>query len=798
MRQLLFKLKKTDHFIVPFVITVLLFIITFPQLDLTFSGGVDGPLIWVYNWLFVNDFSSARTILFPHGPLDFLSAPLPNTLVVYLFVDFFIKYIFVLLLYILNKKIHKSSYLFGVVCLAYLFFLISNTLTISLFSILFAFILTFETKRVIYKYLAFILIAFCVYFKTYSAMIALGIGSAYLIYILIQTKNLKHFFIDSGILLAIIFLAFTILFQKLNGFITFLLGIINLSIDNSSACSYYPENNWWYVIFSMLIVILLPFINKTKQSFFYGFMMIFPLFAVFKHGMSREEGTHLNNFWIFLLLNFICFLFYVRRRSLLNTLLMCCSLVLLFLNFNYKSNHFKLPIPNLNNLNNLNYFINFTSNYNEVIKRAKIQTEENISYRKVTNELKQEIGTSSVDVYPWDYSIIAANNFKWHPRPIINSYAAYTSWLDKQDAVYFESENAPEYFIWDFPQGIYPSFIESEGASIDGRYLLNDEPQTIVSLLSNYEFIKHENTFNIYKRRKNPIHYHSQKFPLVSNLINTWISLPTVTNQQVLRAKVFFKRNTLQRLKSFFYKDEQYWIYLKFSDNTIQKFKIVPNNAEDGIWLSPFIYKPTSNSTQLIVEEIMFKNSNQEMLLNVFDLQFEVYDFDTQNMLSHFFPKSINVKDRLRIEKYMTFDNEDDIKNRLNLDKTNLTKKDGFNNSTSFLLLPNRCSPTFKINVDSFTSVEVKSNCWINTLKKDALGLSFVFDFRDKNNKQLDFRSANIPEQILNKTDWNFCSHYLNHSFYPNLKQINVCLWNTSKDTILFDDFYLKIICRKD
>jgi hypothetical protein len=795
IQQLVYQFKKNEHFIGSFIITLFLFIFTFPQLDLTFSHGIDEPLIWVYNWLFKNDFTSASTILFPHGPLDFLSAPLSNTLWLFLFVDFFVKYIFVLLLYFLNKKMHKSTYLFYVVFLAYLFFITSNAITISLFSILFAFIVAFETNSVISKYLAFILIAFCFYFKTYTAIIALGMGLAYLIYTLIQTKNIKHFFTDIAILFGIIILTFVLLFQKLDGFISFLLGIINLSVDNSSACSFYPENNWWYIIFSMLIAVLLPFINRKKQGLFYGFMMIFPLFAVFKHGMARQEGAHLDNFWLFLLLNFICLLFYLRKQIILNSVLICCSLILLFLNFNYKSNHFEIPINKFISINN---FINFISNYNEIINQAEKKTEENIVYRKVSNQLKQDIGTSSVDVYPWDYSIIAANNFKWHPRPIINSYAAYTSWLDKQDAAYFESDKAPEYFIWDFSQGISPSSNESEIASIDGRYLLNDEPQTILSLLSNYKFIKYENTLNIYKRRKKSINYYSQKSSLTSNLINTWISIPKITNEQVLRANVFFKRNILQKLKSFFYKDEQYWVYLKFSDNTIQKIKIVPKNAKNGIWLSPFIYKPTSNAAPLIVKEIMFKNSNQEMLPKDFDIQFEVYDFDTQNVLHDFFPKSVNVKNSVCFEKKMTFDMDDDITNTLNFDKNNLTKKGGLNSSTSFLLLPNQFSPSFKVNLDSFNFIELKSSCWVNLLKKDALGLSFVIDFRDENDNQLNWISENIPNQVLNKTDWNFCSQYMQHSFISKHKKINFCLWDTSNDTILFDDLYLKIIGRKD
>ena len=793
MQKLLSQFKRNTYFIASFVVTLVLFIITFPQLELTYSHGGDEPLIWVFNWLFLNDFSSARTILFPHGPLDFLRTPIPSTLWLFLIVDFSIKYIFVLLLLFLNKKNSKPTYLIGIVFLAYLFFLLSNSLIILIFSILLAFILAFETNRVVFKYLAYFLISFCAFLKTYSAVISLGMGLIYLIYVLIKTKDLKQFFIDGVTLFVFLFLTFVILFQTADGFLTFFLGIINLSMDNSSACSFYTENNWWFVISSMMIAVFLPFVNRNSQAYFYGFMMIFPLFAVFKHGMARTDGAHIHGFLIFLFLNFMCFLFYVRKRLIINSILIGCSLTLLFLNFNYKTNRFDLPIPNLINVS---YFVDFVSNYDSILNQAEKQTKENISYRKVSNELKREIGNASVDVYPWDYSIIAANDFKWHPRPVINSYAAYTSWLDKQDAVYFESEKAPQYFIWDFSQGLSLSANESEVSSIDGRYLLNDEPQTILSLLSNYEFIKYENTLNIYKRKKQPIKYYSQKSAIVNNLINTWISLPKVTNQQMLRANVFFKRNLIHGLKSFFYKDEQYWMYLKFSDNTIQKIRIVPKNAKDGIWLNPFIYKSTVNPAPLIVKEIMFKNSNQELLDKDFDLQFETYDFQEQNVVSDFFPNSINLKNNFYYEKTINFDSIDGKIDTPNFDENSLTKKEGFNNSKSFLLLPNQFSFSFKMNVDSCTSFEVISNCWVNSLNRDVSGLCFAYSFLDENKNQLEWCSGSINDQLLNRNDWNFCSHYSYRSFKSI--EISFCLWNNSRDTIIFDNLYLKVIGRKD
>ena len=86
MQKLLSQFKRNTYFIASFVVTLVLFIITFPQLELTYSHGGDEPLIWVFNWLFLNDFSSARTILFPHGPLDFLRTPIPSTLWLFLIV----------------------------------------------------------------------------------------------------------------------------------------------------------------------------------------------------------------------------------------------------------------------------------------------------------------------------------------------------------------------------------------------------------------------------------------------------------------------------------------------------------------------------------------------------------------------------------------------------------------------------------------------------------------------------------------------------------------------------------------
>ena len=65
---------------------LLLSILTFPNLDWTFSSGIDPSLVWVFNNLNIEGLSNGSHIIFPHGPLAFFMYPLPENVILVMIV----------------------------------------------------------------------------------------------------------------------------------------------------------------------------------------------------------------------------------------------------------------------------------------------------------------------------------------------------------------------------------------------------------------------------------------------------------------------------------------------------------------------------------------------------------------------------------------------------------------------------------------------------------------------------------------------------------------------------------------
>lgn len=777
--------------------TLGLYIITFPSIDLSYGDGIDSPLPWLYNHLLRYDFQSTKNILFPHGPLAFLTYPLVNGLKLFFFVDFSLKLLFVTLVHVINQKIHKTPQWFYIFISSYIFFTLSGIINIIIFDILLTFLIANETDKSKFKYLGFFLISIAFYIKSYSCSIAVILGFSYLIYNLILTRKIKPFILDILSLFTFILLVWLLLYHNFSGFLKYCFGIYNLVQDNSSAVSIYQENNWGYLIPFLLISLFLPWINFTKRSILYGSLTSLVIFAAFKHGMARQDINHTLGLFVFILQNFILFLLYCRSRSWLNIILSTTALCLFYINLNYKGNYF---IPQKYEPLTINNFINFSSNYESQKQNAETETMNRISYRKFSDSLRDAIANSTIDSYPWDYSIIAINEFKWHPRPVIHSYASYTNWLDKQNAEYFHSKQAPDFLIWDFSKGINKNVNEGSMSSIDGRHILNDEPQTILSILSNYQFKSYENNMNLYKKRKVNIPYMVSESPLEHKKMNEWITVPNIEKHDISRIKVSFKKSITQLLKSIFYKDEQYWMIVKLSDMSIDKYRIIPKNAEDGIWLNPYVFNPHKNSKSLSIEQIMFTASNKTILNDNIDVTFENIKFDSQQFSSNkyvtdFFPLTLLTSDSIYFRNSISFDDSNNDYD-ITWNEQNTSNNEGLNKSKSFNLKEQSFSPTFEVPLNQFKhkEIDIKSTCWINPISNHYINkLSYVIAILDSNENIIEWHATNLSEQILNQNSWNLCTDYLNYTYTNNINKIKVFIWNTSDKEIHLEDFSLTI-----
>src|ERR1017187_2573829 len=59
------------------VLSFIICILSFPDMDCTYPIGIDESLAWVFNHLADGHLKLCKEIIFPHGPLAFLMYPLP-------------------------------------------------------------------------------------------------------------------------------------------------------------------------------------------------------------------------------------------------------------------------------------------------------------------------------------------------------------------------------------------------------------------------------------------------------------------------------------------------------------------------------------------------------------------------------------------------------------------------------------------------------------------------------------------------------------------------------------------------
>ena len=152
------------------------------------------------------------------------------------------------------------------------------------------------------------------------------------------------------------------------------------------------------------------------------------------------------------------------------------------------------------------------------------------------------IGPASVDVMPWETSIVFRNGLNYDQRPVPQSYSVYTPWLDQLNADFLKSTNAPDFMFYACAQM----------ATIDGRPAVWDESITKMALLENYTF---ESEFSLPMRvmpnqslEPAPVYLlehtpHARRFvPVATNEISLAlgqpISIPATTNYLFLTLDV--------------------------------------------------------------------------------------------------------------------------------------------------------------------------------------------------------------------------------------------------------------------
>ncbi|MGY3211759.1 hypothetical protein [Mucilaginibacter sp. HD30] len=105
-------------------------------------------------------------------------------------------------------------------------------------------------------------------------------------------------------------------------------------------------------------------------------------------------------------------------------------------------------------------------------------------YSKIPSKFLNK--SETFDIYPYLTSLCYSNGLRYLPRPVLQSYSAYTKKLDSLDASFFANKKVDNIIFHSNKTGEFGGI-----NTIDGRYFMYDEPLSKLEILKSY-YVKNQ------------------------------------------------------------------------------------------------------------------------------------------------------------------------------------------------------------------------------------------------------------------------------------------------------------------
>ena len=188
------------------------------------------------------------------------------------------------------------------------------------------------------------------------------------------------------------------------------------------------------------------------------------------------------------------------------------------------------------------------------------------------------VGRASLDVVGFTQAVALYNNFNYRPRPVFQSYSAYTPKLAALNFAYYASAAAPDYLL-----------IKIE--TIDERYPSLDDSLCLHLITQRYRFVNSENGFLLWQRA--PEEFNPRTIAITprrsANLTMGQVLNVADLTTEPLWATIDLPTSWLGRIRNFFYKPPIIRLQLKDDHGTITSVRLPQPQGRTGFILSPII-----------------------------------------------------------------------------------------------------------------------------------------------------------------------------------------------------------------
>ena len=478
------------------LIALVIYLITFPAFNLITSPGLDSSYTWGLNYLLVHDYETLKQLVYPIGVLGFLKMPLAigNNLIWAIVFYSIIKFWFLFSLLSLSISEYKVKRIIQFVLVVIISMYSGFDITLVALCVLLG------IRFLEHQKLLSILMLTIVAYISFNIKTSIGISAFSVLFMTVtinflKLKDWKQLLKIIGISISTILIIGIILFQDFGLIVTRFFQAFKISSGYSSSLSLHPDNNWLVLSGFILSILLIPLIFKTKRIriLFYQFLPSF--FMMWKHAMVREDASHNGILFYFTLIFWAMAIIYCNKNIWRMGILGIASMSLFYLN-----------LKNIDGFNRINLNLNGIKNLNEIVHYKKCVEDNNqitskeLEKLKLNSETLNTIGQQTIDFYPWEHAYAKVNNLNWSPRKTLEIGASSSRWSSEIAASHYQGDSAPEFVLFHY----YADKYEGKLSSIDGRYLLNDEPLVVFNLLKNYKIRIANDTFVVFKKLNEP------------------------------------------------------------------------------------------------------------------------------------------------------------------------------------------------------------------------------------------------------------------------------------------------------
>jgi len=184
----------------------------------------------------------------------------------------------------------------------------------------------------------------------------------------------------------------------------------------------------------------------------------------------------------------------------------------------------------------------------------------------------------SVDVFPSKLLVGFAHGLDMRPRPVLQSYAAFTPELIDRDAQHFRGDNAPDHVLISVGE-------------IDGRLPTMEDSRAWFELLSNYELTDSRGDLLKLSRRDRPrLSLPAEPSYRTTAKFGEPIFVPA-SSSGMIWCRIRIKPAAVGRLASILYRLPEVRLQTSVSgtDGTVRDFRVLPGSAEAGFLLNPLV-----------------------------------------------------------------------------------------------------------------------------------------------------------------------------------------------------------------